>query len=58
MQLVELGRTLKIDRSTLNAYAREGVFTTAKKVKDGHLTKWEVSDQEADQFISSRKNEN
>lgn len=58
MQLIELGRTLKMDRSTLNAYAREGVFKTAKKVKDGHQTKWEVSDQEANQFISSRKNEN
>lgn len=58
MQLVELGRTLKMDRSTLNAYAREGVFKTAKKVKDGHLTKWEVSDIEANQFINLRKNEN
>ena len=54
MQLIELGRTLKMDRSTLNAYAREGVFKTAKKVKDGHLTKWEISDQEANQFIKEK----
>lgn len=55
MKLTELGRILKLSRTTLNNWARSGKLKTAKKIKENHLEIWVIDDQEALKFINLKQ---
>jgi len=55
MKITELQKILKLNRTTINNYARQGKFKTAHKVKENHIEIWVVDDEEAQQFINSKQ---